>query len=69
MEMNLYYVAEITEEISLDDNISKKEVAKFISGPFGNWHHALDAKSDENAKRIGNPNLQIVTQTIEVKVD
>jgi hypothetical protein len=44
MKMELFYVAEIKEKISFDDNTPKTEVAEYLAGPFGNFNHALDAK-------------------------
>lgn len=69
MKMELFYVAEIKEKISFDDNTPKTKVAEFIAGPFGEWNKASQAKEKAEANRIGHPDIRIVTQTIEVNAD
>ena len=66
MNMELFFVAEITEE-KLDNNETVK-VAKFISGPFGSWDSACDAKHIAQEKNWLYPNLEIVTQLIDVSI-
>jgi hypothetical protein len=67
MEMELFYVAEIIEKANFADK--KEKVAEFIAGPFGSWEKARDAKQEALDKRLANPDMRIVTQTIEVDVD
>lgn len=69
MEMQLFYVAEIKEKISFDDNTPKKQIAEMIAGPFGTWDKACDAKKSAESKRLSTPDFRIVTQNIEVNVD
>jgi hypothetical protein len=69
MKMELFYIAEITEKVNFEDNAPKEKIAKFISGPFGSWDLACDAKQKASDKRLSRSNIEIVTQTIEVDVD
>jgi len=69
MEMELYYVIEKEKKILLEEGEEPKEVAKYLAGPFGNLHAALDAKSEIEGNRLSNAKIHIASTKITVEIN
>ncbi len=69
MEMELYYVLETEQKVILEEGEEPKEIAKYLSGPFGNWHAALDSKSEIANNRLSTAKIRIASTKVEVEIN
>lgn len=64
IKMEVFFVAEIESGISANNLID--EEAKYIAGPFGHWHQAVNARKNAEENCLMHKKFEIVTQIIEV---